>query len=46
MGNLEIRPLSSCERFRGKLDAVAPEWAWLHTRFGIGYRLSPEPAVP
>ena len=31
-------------KVRGKLRAVAPEWRYVHTHFGIGYRLSPERA--
>ena len=30
-------------RIRSKLQAIAPEWAFIHTHFGIGYRLFPEP---
>lgn len=33
-------------RIRGKLATVAPEWEFIHTHFGIGYRLAPEPRVP
>jgi len=29
-------------RIRSKLQAIAPEWAFIHTHFGIGYRLFPE----
>ena len=29
-------------KVRNKLEAVAPEWRFIHTHFGIGYRLSPE----
>ena len=32
-------------KVRLKLAAVAPEWAFVHTHFGVGYRLAPEPAV-
>jgi DNA-binding response OmpR family regulator len=31
-------------RVRAKLEQVAPEWRYIHTHFGIGYRFSPEPA--
>ncbi len=31
-------------KVRGELAAAAPVWAYIHTHFGIGYRLSPEPA--
>jgi DNA-binding response OmpR family regulator len=30
-------------RVRAKLEQVAPEWRYIHTHFGIGYRFSPEP---
>jgi DNA-binding response OmpR family regulator len=30
-------------RVRAKLEAVAPDWRYIHTHFGIGYRFSPEP---
>jgi DNA-binding response OmpR family regulator len=29
-------------KVRGKLLIAAPEWSYIHTHFGIGYRLSPE----
>jgi DNA-binding response OmpR family regulator len=29
-------------KVRGKLEDVAPEWRYIHTHFGIGYRFSPE----
>jgi DNA-binding response OmpR family regulator len=29
-------------RVRAKLERVAPEWRYIHTHFGIGYRFSPE----
>jgi DNA-binding response OmpR family regulator len=29
-------------KLRLKLDAAAPEWAYIHTHFGIGYRFAPE----
>ncbi len=29
-------------RIRRKLGAVSPGWAYVHTHFGIGYRLAPE----
>jgi len=29
-------------KVRGKLAAAAPEWTYVHTHFGIGYRFSPE----
>jgi DNA-binding response OmpR family regulator len=30
-------------KVRQKLEAAAPEWIFIHTHFGIGYRFSPEP---
>ena len=30
-------------KVRTKLAAVSPEWTYVHTHFGIGYRYSPEP---
>lgn len=29
-------------KVRRKLELVAPEWRYIHTHFGIGYRFSPE----
>ena len=29
-------------RLRAKLDRVSPEWTFIHTHFGIGYRLAPD----
>jgi DNA-binding response OmpR family regulator len=29
-------------KVRGKLEKVAPEWRYIHTHFGIGYRFTPE----
>lgn len=29
-------------KVRAKLELVAPEWTYIHTHFGIGYRFSPE----
>jgi DNA-binding response OmpR family regulator len=29
-------------KVRGKLELVAPEWRYIHTHFGIGYRFTPE----
>jgi len=29
-------------KVRGKLALVAPDWRYIHTHFGIGYRFSPE----
>jgi DNA-binding response OmpR family regulator len=32
-------------KVRHKLAAVSPEWQYIHTHFGVGYRLSIEPMV-
>jgi DNA-binding response OmpR family regulator len=29
-------------KVRGKLEAAAPEWRYIHTHFGVGYRFTPE----
>jgi DNA-binding response OmpR family regulator len=29
-------------KVRRKLEAAAPNWAYIHTHFGVGYRFSPE----
>jgi DNA-binding response OmpR family regulator len=29
-------------KVRGKLEQVAPDWRYIHTHFGIGYRFSPD----
>jgi DNA-binding response OmpR family regulator len=34
------------KRIRSKLASVAPDWAFVHTHFGIGYRLAPESIQP
>ncbi len=31
-------------KLRQKLEKVSPEWRYLHTHFGVGYRFAPEPA--
>ncbi len=31
-------------KVRGKLERVAPDWLYIHTHFGIGYRFTPERA--
>ncbi|HWH94049.1 MAG TPA: winged helix-turn-helix domain-containing protein [Baekduia sp.] len=33
-------------KVRRKLAAVSPEWIYVHTHFGVGYRMSIEPAPP
>jgi DNA-binding response OmpR family regulator len=30
-------------KLRGKLAAALPEWGFIHTHFGFGYRFQPEP---
>ena len=41
------RSVDVCVRkVRAKLAAVAPDWTYVHTHFGIGYRYAPEPATP
>jgi DNA-binding response OmpR family regulator len=32
-------------KVRRKLALQAPEWTFIHTHFGIGYRFAPEPTV-
>ena len=32
-------------KLRQKLERVSPEWRYIHTHFGIGYRFAAEPAV-
>ena len=31
-------------KLRQKLEKHSPSWAYIHTHFGVGYRLDPEPA--
>jgi DNA-binding response OmpR family regulator len=31
-------------KVRRKLTEAAPEWTFVHTHFGVGYRFAPEPA--
>jgi DNA-binding response OmpR family regulator len=31
-------------KLRSKLEKVSPEWRYIHTHFGIGYRFAAEPA--
>lgn len=33
-------------KVRRKLADVSPDWIYIHTHFGIGYRFSPEPITP
>jgi DNA-binding response OmpR family regulator len=30
-------------KLRQKLERVSPEWRYIHTHFGVGYRFAPEP---
>lgn len=32
-------------KVRTKLAAAAPDWVYIHTHFGIGYRFAPEPSA-
>jgi DNA-binding response OmpR family regulator len=32
-------------KLRQKLEKISPEWRYVHTHFGIGYRFAPEPAT-
>lgn len=33
-------------KLRHKLEAASPDWRYIHTHFGIGYRFDPEPRNP
>jgi DNA-binding response OmpR family regulator len=33
-------------KLRTKLAAALPEWGFIHTHFGFGYRFQPEPSHP
>jgi DNA-binding response OmpR family regulator len=33
-------------KVRRKLAEFSPEWTYIHTHFGIGYRMSVEPVAP
>ncbi len=33
-------------KLRSKLQQVSPEWTYVHTHFGVGYRFEAEPARP
>lgn len=33
-------------KLRQKLEKRSPNWNYLHTHFGVGYRFDPEPSVP
>src|SRR6202043_3191866 len=30
-------------KLRQKLRAASPQWSYIHTHFGVGYRFAPEP---
>ena len=30
-------------KLRQKLRSASPEWSYIHTHFGVGYRFAPEP---
>jgi DNA-binding response OmpR family regulator len=32
-------------KLRQKLEQVSPEWRYVHTHFGVGYRFAPEPVT-
>jgi DNA-binding response OmpR family regulator len=32
-------------KIRQKIERRSPDWAYIHTHFGVGYRFEPEPAV-
>src|SRR3954465_15928606 len=32
-------------KLRQKLEKASPDWRYIHTHFGVGYRFAPEPAV-
>ena len=33
-------------KLRSKLESALPGWRYIHTHFGFGYRLAPEPSHP
>jgi DNA-binding winged helix-turn-helix (wHTH) protein len=33
-------------KLRSKLQRLSAGWRYIHTHFGIGYRLQPEPLIP
>jgi DNA-binding response OmpR family regulator len=33
-------------KLRLKLEKASPDWSYIHTHFGVGYRLQPEPSHP
>ena len=30
-------------KLRSKLEKASPDWRYIHTHFGVGYRFAPEP---
>jgi DNA-binding response OmpR family regulator len=32
-------------KLRQKLEQISPDWRYVHTHFGVGYRFAPEPAA-
>jgi DNA-binding response OmpR family regulator len=32
-------------KLRQKLEGASPDWKYIHTHFGVGYRFDPEPRV-
>ena len=32
-------------KLRQKLRAISPDWSYIHTHFGVGYRFAPEPEL-
>ena len=32
-------------KLRQKLEKRSPEWEYIHTHFGVGYRFDPEPSA-
>jgi DNA-binding winged helix-turn-helix (wHTH) protein len=33
-------------KLRQKLERASPDWRYIHTHFGIGYRFAAEPVAP
>jgi DNA-binding winged helix-turn-helix (wHTH) protein len=33
-------------KLRNKLERISPDWRYVHTHFGVGYRFTPERATP
>jgi DNA-binding winged helix-turn-helix (wHTH) protein len=32
-------------KLRAKLEQISPEWRYVHTHFGVGYRFAAEPVI-